>query len=44
MAFYDEHGGDSQFGRYNKNFEGPVGPRRPSMYYVISSHLAICLM
>ncbi|KAJ5527886.1 hypothetical protein N7513_012045 [Penicillium frequentans] len=31
MAFYDEHGGDSQFGRYNKNFEGPVGPRRPRL-------------
>lgn len=38
MAYYDENGGDS-FGRFNKNFDGPVGPRRPSMFdlYVISS-------
>lgn len=33
MAYYEEHGGDSQYpGRYNKNYDsGPVGPRRPSM-------------
>lgn len=29
MAYYEEHGGDGQFGRFNKNFEGPAGPRRP---------------
>ena len=33
MAYYDESGGDSQFsGRFNKNFDGPVGPRRPSTF------------
>ncbi|KAJ5117175.1 Polyadenylation factor subunit 2 [Penicillium atrosanguineum] len=30
MAYYDENGGDS-FGRFNKNFDGPVGPRRPRL-------------
>ncbi|KAJ5888732.1 hypothetical protein N7495_008773 [Penicillium taxi] len=31
MAYYEEHGGDSGTGRFNKNFEGPVGPRRPRL-------------
>ncbi|KAJ6083656.1 hypothetical protein N7467_007791 [Penicillium canescens] len=31
MAYYEEHGGDGQFGRFNKNFEGPAGPRRPRL-------------
>ncbi|KAJ5287002.1 hypothetical protein N7478_002688 [Penicillium angulare] len=32
MASYDENGGDAQFGgRFNKNFDGPVGPRRPRL-------------
>ncbi|KAJ5218417.1 Polyadenylation factor subunit 2 [Penicillium cinerascens] len=32
MAYYDENGGDSQYsGRFNKNFDGPVGPRRPRL-------------
>ena len=34
MAYYDEHGGDGA-GRFTKNFDGPVGPRRPSMYMMM---------
>ncbi|KAF3392679.1 Polyadenylation factor subunit 2 [Penicillium rolfsii] len=30
MAYYDEHGGDGP-GRFTKNFDGPVGPRRPRL-------------
>ncbi|KAF7719517.1 Polyadenylation factor subunit 2 [Penicillium ucsense] len=30
MAYYDEHGGDGS-GRFAKNFDGPVGPRRPRL-------------
>ncbi|KAJ5151113.1 Polyadenylation factor subunit 2 [Penicillium canariense] len=29
MAYYEEHGGDAP-GRFTKNYDGPVGPRRPS--------------
>jgi hypothetical protein len=42
MAYYDENGGDSFGGRFNKNFDGPVGPRRPSTLYLdLESSLAV---
>ncbi|KAJ5103002.1 Polyadenylation factor subunit 2 [Penicillium argentinense] len=30
MAFYEEQGGDAP-GRFNKNYDAPVGPRRPRL-------------
>lgn len=30
MAYYDDNAGDG--GRFGKNFDGPVGPRRPRMF------------
>lgn len=30
MAYYEDPGGDG--GRFAKNFDGPVGPRRPRMF------------
>lgn len=38
MAYYDEHGGDGP-GRFTKNFDGPVGPRRPSTFIMV--HLTL---
>ncbi|KAJ5668952.1 Polyadenylation factor subunit 2 [Penicillium macrosclerotiorum] len=31
MAYYEEHGDSQGSGRFNKNFDGPVGPRRPRL-------------
>lgn len=31
MAYYDDNAGDGP-GRFGKNFDGPVGPRRPRMF------------
>lgn len=31
MAYYEDNGGEGP-GRFGKNFDGPVGPRRPRMF------------